>query len=462
MDDLVKAQPSARRHFISIGRLLIVNDVICVTAALVASWFLRFGAVRMPGEYLLLVAAAIPLWPLVFQSFSLYRPQHLAPEIEFRRVVTACVAGIFVLVLVSFWSKSSFSRGWIALALGTSVVLELSSRRLWRAYIAEQRILGRLALRTLVVGADPEALGTALVLSVEHGFEVVGLVSTEGDEVGSVASVAELPDFIPREEIDCVFVVPTGMTREDVSDVVGHGRRCGVEVRIISQIPQLLTSRLSIHPLGKAMTLVVVPPHLTRFQIALKRISDIVISATLLLLFAPLLLVLTFLIVVTSGRPVFFRQVRVTKGERTFHILKFRTMRTSTAEALEAAQMDPSAAFFKLGADDPNITPMGRFMRRWSLDELPQLFNVLKGDMSLVGPRPLPAEQVAAHRELLGARHDVLAGMTGWWQIRGRSDVGPEEAARMDIFYIENWSLLLDFYVLLKTLGVVFAKRGAY
>jgi len=416
----------------------------------------------MPPEYLLLVAVAVPLWLFVFQSFALYRPQHLGPETEFRRVVTACAAGIFLLVLVSFWSKASFSRGWIALALVCSLVFELSSRRIWRAYIAEQRAAGRLALRTVIVGADPGALGATMLLTADAGFEVVGFVSGGPEDIGSVANISELPDLVRREEIDCIFVVPTAMAREKVSEVVGQGRRCGVEVRLISQIPELLTSRIAIHPMGAAMALVVVPPHLTRFQEILKRIFDVAVSLALLIFFSPLLLVCALLIMATSGRPVFFQQVRLTKEERAFNILKFRTMQAATAEALEAAQLDPSEAFFKLGADDSNITPIGRFMRRWSIDELPQLFNVLRGDMSLVGPRPLPAEQVAAHRELLGARHDVPSGMTGWWQIRGRSDLSPEEAARLDIFYIENWSLLLDFYVLMKTAGAVLTKRGAY
>ncbi len=455
-------QPSARKHFRSIGRLLILNDVICIAVALVGAWLLRFGTPLMPPEYLLLVAAAILLWPLVFQSFSLYRPQHLAPEMEFRRVITACAAGTLLLVLVSFWSKASFSRGWIALALLCSILLELSSRRIWRAYIAEQRAAGRLALRTVIVGADPGALGATMLLTADAGFKIVGLVSGGQEDVDSVANISELPDLVRREEIDCIFVVPTSMAREEVSEVVGQGRRCGVEVRLLSQIPELLTSRIAIHPMGAAMALVVVPPHLTRFQEILKRIFDVVVSLSLLIFFSPILLLCALLIVTTAGRPVFFRQVRLTKAERTFNILKFRTMQAATAEALEAVHLDSSEAFFKLGADDSNITPIGRFMRRWSIDELPQLFNVLRGDMSLVGPRPLPAEQVAAHRELLGSRHDVPSGMTGWWQIRGRSAVSAEEAARLDIFYIENWSLLLDFYVLMKTLGAVLTKRGAY
>jgi lipopolysaccharide/colanic/teichoic acid biosynthesis glycosyltransferase len=155
---------------------------------------------------------------------------------------------------------------------------------------------------------------------------------------------------------------------------------------------------------------------------------------------------------------VFFHQKRVTRGGRTFKMHKFRTM---TIGASDATDLDMSVPFFKLD-QDPRITPIGHRLRKWSLDELPQLWNVICGEMSLVGPRPLPAEQVATNLELLGPRHEVSAGMTGWWQINGRSDVVPEEAVRLDTFYIENWSLTFDLYILLKTLSTVLERRGAY
>jgi lipopolysaccharide/colanic/teichoic acid biosynthesis glycosyltransferase len=158
----------------------------------------------------------------------------------------------------------------------------------------------------------------------------------------------------------------------------------------------------------------------------------------------------------SSRGPVFFRQDRVTTGGRIFPMYKFRTMKVNVD-----SPADTSAPFFKLQAD-PRLTRVGAVLRRLSLDELPQLLNVLRGEMSLVGPRPLPADQVAANLELLSPRHEVPAGMTGWWQVNGRSGVTPEEAIHLDQFYIENWSLSLDLYVILKTFGAVVGQRGAH
>jgi lipopolysaccharide/colanic/teichoic acid biosynthesis glycosyltransferase len=158
----------------------------------------------------------------------------------------------------------------------------------------------------------------------------------------------------------------------------------------------------------------------------------------------------------SSPGPALFHQERVTKGGRVFRMHKFRTMRIDVD-----TPVDTSAPFFKLESD-PRLTPIGRVLRRLSLDELPQFWNVLKGDMSLVGPRPLPADQVAANLELLGPRHEVPAGVTGWWQINGRSGVRPEEAVHLDQFYIENWSLSLDLYIVLKTFGAVLGQNGAH
>jgi lipopolysaccharide/colanic/teichoic acid biosynthesis glycosyltransferase len=183
--------------------------------------------------------------------------------------------------------------------------------------------------------------------------------------------------------------------------------------------------------------------------------------AAVALMLALLLVIVALAIRLTSRGQVLFRQRRITKDGRPFTMYKFRTMVDEPEWVLEGATIDLTEPFFKL-KDDPRLTGVGRLLRASSLDELPQLWNVIVGDMSLVGPRPLPAEQVAASAEFLCPRHEMRGGITGWWQISGRSDLDSEEALRLDIFYIENWSLSLDVYILLRTIGTVLAGRGAW
>ena len=190
-----------------------------------------------------------------------------------------------------------------------------------------------------------------------------------------------------------------------------------------------------------------------------KRSIDVGVITLMLPVVLPLMALIAAAVKLTSPGPALFRQSRVTQGGRAFVMLKFRTMRERRADdRLD----DVSDVFHKLGKNDPRITPIGRTLRRFSLDELPQLFNVLRGDMSLIGPRPLPVDQVAANSELFDGRHEMPAGLSGWWQVNGRSDLDPLTSVRMDLFYIDNWSLGLDLRIVLRTARAILGGRGAY
>jgi exopolysaccharide biosynthesis polyprenyl glycosylphosphotransferase len=232
-------------------------------------------------------------------------------------------------------------------------------------------------------------------------------------------------------------------------------------MRVSANTREVLTSRVSVHQVHDLMALAVRSATLTGTQAALKRTFDIVVSSICSIVLAPLMLLVAVAIKLTSRGPVLFRQERVTKDGRTFTVYKFRTMIVDPERVLGDEVIDISELFFKM-PEDPRLTRIGGFLRSSSVDELPQLWNVIRGDMSLVGPRPLAREQVEANLELLDLRHEVRAGLTGWWQIHGRSGVEPKDALKMDLFYIENWSLTLDLYVLLKTVGVVLRRKGAY
>jgi exopolysaccharide biosynthesis polyprenyl glycosylphosphotransferase len=395
--------------------------------------------------------AAPFVWIAVFNSLGLYRLMHLQAWDEFRRIIAGCTAGTAAIAMAAFWTKSNMSRQWIAVAWALAVGLTLATRYGWRRHAAAGRRQGRLSLRTLVVGGGEESARLARLLECTSRYA----------PVGSVPSATTLGAVIRATHAECVFVASSDVTVEQVSEITRIGRASGVELRFSTNTLTALSPPMVTRPTAGVMTLCLSPVRLTRPEAAIKRGFDVVVSMVALVIALPLMLAVAVGIRLTSPGPVLFRQSRVTKHGRVFQVMKFRTMRVDADRYLHEHDIDGSAAFFKLGGEDPRITRFGRVLRLASIDELPQLVNVLRGDMSLVGPRPLPVEQVDANVELLASRHEVTAGLSGWWQVHGRSDISAEQAMKLDMFYIENWSLSLDIFILLKTVCVVLSRRGA-
>jgi exopolysaccharide biosynthesis polyprenyl glycosylphosphotransferase len=450
------------RRYRAISTGLAVTDAASIVAALMISYQVRYSMRPMPLRELAVVVVAPLLWVAVFRSFNLYAPQHLSPPDEFRGVIGASSVGIVLVVMASYWSKSSFPRAWIGLSWLLAILLELATRRAWESYRLHLKQDGRLALRTLIVGTTREATRLAETFKdPTTGYAPIGYVrasdpSTPANSLPVVGDLRDLRRLVREHEADCCFVASTSVSAEDMLEVTQVARQEGTEVRVSANLSQTLTSRLTLHKVGGAIALSIRPVRLTGTQAAMKRAFDLVVASTALVVTLPLWVAIAAAIRLSSPGPVFFNQERVTKGGRVFRMHKFRTMRVDVD-----SPVDTTTPFFKLQSD-PRLTPIGRVLRRLSLDELPQFWNVLKGDMSLVGPRPLPADQVAANLELLSPRHEVPAGATGWWQINGRSGVTPEEAIHLDQFYIENWSLALDLYIVLKTFGAVLGQKGAH
>jgi exopolysaccharide biosynthesis polyprenyl glycosylphosphotransferase len=466
---------AVRRRYGRIGLGMIVTDAVCASAALLAAYRLAglTSVLSMSLVERLGVVIAPLLWVGLFQAFSLYAPQRLAPAEEFRRVIGATSLGVVVLVLLTYRSEHPLPPLWIGVAWLVAIYLELATRRVWRWHQHRMKLDGRLALRTLIVGANADAAKLAATLRQPgSGFNPIGYVRVDG-QPGSAAidqrddvlgELGQLRPLVRERAADCLFITSTSVSASDIAEAAQIGRQEGIEIRLSANIAETLTSRLAFQQVGPVIALSLRPVRLAGPQAAGKRAFDLVAASLALLLTLPLWLAAAVAIGLSSPGPVLFHQQRVTKGGRHFRMHKFRTMRARPKGAPDetAKLMDPSSPFFKLGDADPRVTTVGRFLRRFSIDELPQLLNILKGEMSLVGPRPLPAEQVAANLELLGPRHEVPAGMTGWWQINGRSEVTPEEALHLDQFYIENWSLTLDLYIVLKTFGAVLRREGAY
>lgn len=463
---LPEAQGTALAGLRRIGIAVMIGDGSSILVGLITPQLLG-GLVPVANrDFGLVLALAPAVWIAVFHSFGLYGLRYLSAPEEFRRVISATTFGVLLVMVGSVWWDEALDRPSLAITWAVALVLEFVVRRVARWYIGQGRQTGRLALRTLIIGTNEEAVSVANVLAPSvRGFVPIGFVapsrtSSEPENGVVLGTLDDLPGLISGMWVECVLIASTAVTAADMYRISRCCRMANIEMRVSANTREVLTSRVSVHQVHDLMVLAVRSAKLTRSQAMVKRSFDLIVSSIGLVLSAPLMTAIAVAVKVSSPGPILFRQERVTKDGRSFIVLKFRTMfdpaRRSRNEAIDISQ-----PFFKLAAD-PRMTRIGRILRSWSLDELPQLWNVIRGDMSLVGPRPLAVEQVASNIGLLEARHEVRAGLTGWWQVNGRSELDPKDALKMDVFYIENWSLALDLYVVLKTVGVVLTRKGAY
>jgi exopolysaccharide biosynthesis polyprenyl glycosylphosphotransferase len=456
----------ARRAFRRLTAVLVAADALTILATLVAVHAVITKTEGFDRHFVVVLIFAPVLWVAVLHAFHLYEGDQLAPWEEFRGLISATSIGVVLILVGTFWWKTSISRTWLAWAWLIALLLELVVRRVYRWYVRHGKRTGRLALRTLIVGTGKEAARMRDAMSEPvRGFTPVGHIaltdgreSTEGEPV--LGGMADLTEAITQHDVECVFVSSSEVPPALMTEIARVCRRTDSQLRFSANLPETLMTRLSVQTVAEVPILSLRPVRLTGTRAFVKRSVDALFGAVGLVVASPFLVLIGAAIRLTSKGPALFHQARVTKDGRIFTMYKFRTMVVNPEAALNGAVIDVTRPFFKL-EDDPRVTRVGRFLRSWSLDELPQLWNVVKGDMSLVGPRALPVEQVATHQEALAHRNEVRAGMTGWWQIQGRSDVDYERALKMDLFYIENWSLTLDLYIILKSIGAVLARRGA-
>jgi exopolysaccharide biosynthesis polyprenyl glycosylphosphotransferase len=457
-----------RRGYLALTAGTALTDVVSVLLAFALSSLSHRHVMRTTLDVWLL-AVVTPLLVLgVFSAFRLYDTRRLAAAEEFRRLLLAVTMIITSAVTFSYWTKSSFSRLWIGLAWILALAFVLTTRYAWRHVARRARRHGRLAMRTLIVGANAEAGRLATEMGHRHlGFVPLGYVCADAwgrptTDIPMLGHVDELQDLIARFDADCVFVATSSIRPEHMAQVSRAARRTGIEVRVTANVQEVLSTRVAAQPIGGLMAFSLKPVRLSGLQAGAKRSFDIIVTVLGSLILLPVFLGLALAVKLTSRGPVFFKQERVGYHGRPFEMLKFRTMVADAEDRLgDVLHLNEATGpLFKI-RDDPRITPVGRFLRKWSLDELPQLWNVLTGDMSLVGPRPPLPREVAEYEDWMLSRLEVRPGLTGLWQVSGRSELPFDDYVRLDLFYIENWSLAYDLYILGKTVPTLALARGA-
>jgi exopolysaccharide biosynthesis polyprenyl glycosylphosphotransferase len=338
---------------------------------------------------------------------------------------------------------------------------ELVTRDVWR--------LAGVRRRAVLLGSGERLEDLRRALGQGRGgidYEFLGAVTDdtgEGRALPVLGGIHELPLVLDRLHPDELIVSGVDVRDKDLLDLVEHANRAGVKVRVAPTTMDLLTQRVE-YVAGQGVPLFELrPPVFAGLDWATKRVFDVVVSVGIVLLATPLWLLTALAVKLGSPGPVFYRDQRVGLGEREFGMFKFRSMYTDAGArqaGLEGAN-EASGPLFKI-KDDPRVTRVGRFLRRYSVDELPQILNVLRGEMSLVGPRPLPLRDYVMLEDWHRKRYLVLPGMTGLWQVSGRIELTFDDLVRLDFYYLENWSIWLDISILAKTLPAVLARRGAY
>ena len=320
--------------------------------------------------------------------------------------------------------------------------------------------------RAVLVGSGSHIEAVAHALKGNQQIDAIGFVSlTPRPENGlkNMGPLETLDQYFGSESIDEVLIADPDFPQEEAVDLVDRCHRHGVRVRVAPSTMEILMDRVEFVP-GQALPLFELkPPVFEGIDFALKRSFDVVVSSLILLFAAPLLGIAALLVKTTSRGPVFYRSVRPGLGGMPFSCFKFRTM-YEDADVRQADLEDHNEAggvIFKM-RNDPRVTPVGRFLRRWSIDELPQLFNVVRNEMSLVGPRPLPARDYERLEDWHRKRYLVLPGMTGLWQVSGRSELDFDELVRLDFLYLERWSVFLDLAIMVRTIPAVFRAKGAW
>jgi exopolysaccharide biosynthesis polyprenyl glycosylphosphotransferase len=446
----------------------VILDLVGAVVAGEVVVLLRYqGGADLAGvDYRLLVLAFAVLWVTTLALTGGYDRRVLGVGTEeFRRVASAAVRALAALAVIVVAGKLDVARSVVGLGLPFAAALTLVGRWGARKYLHQARRAESLAHHVLLVGGgdDGQRLAVSLARHREAGLRVVGACGDGPPPagvplMGSVEDVARVCDELG---VDTVAVAGlSALGPEGLRRLSWTLERRGIDLLLAPGLLHVAVPRIVFRPVDGIPLLHVDEPRLSGPKQWLKSSVDRGLGVLVLLSLSPLILLLACGVVLTSRGPAFFRQERVGREGKEFHIWKLRTM-VDGAEQLPVASNDADGLLFKLRGD-PRVTPLGRFLRRWSLDELPQLLNVVTGSMSLVGPRPPLPGEVARYGDDVRRRLLVRPGMTGLWQVSGRSDLSWEESVRLDLQYVENWSLSLDAVILLRTVSAVLARRGAY
>lgn len=458
-------------------------DAAVVVWAVAGAFGVRFGfadnAETKDGEYILLSLALIVVWCLMLGYWGTREARILgAGSEEYKRVIAASGWLFGFVAVISYALKIDTARGFVGLAFPAGVIGLLAARWLMRQHLAVDRKNGHSSSKVLIVGSLSSAVHLVRSLRTQPaaGYLPVAVHVPPTEVSAGCALDLGIPVSATESGVESVLLAvdSAGIDAVAISSGAPLGptdlRQLGWELAardigmiLAPALTDVAGPRIHTQPVAGLPLIHVSTPKLTGGKKVAKRVFDIVVAGALTLGLLPIFLLIAALVRSTSHGPVFYMQERIGLRGTSFRMLKFRSMKANADAELQhllAEQGSADEPLFKV-ENDPRITPVGRILRKFSLDELPQLLNVIGGSMSLVGPRPQRASEVALYDDAAHRRLYVSPGMSGLWQVSGRSNLTWEESIRLDLYYVENWSLMGDVVILLKTFKAVFASTGA-
>jgi exopolysaccharide biosynthesis polyprenyl glycosylphosphotransferase len=473
--------PAARSRWSTrYARRLSISDTIIVAAVIILSRLLLItgsdlissAAVQsFEMSYSVLSVLLAVVWLIALQAGDSRDEKEIGSGLtEYRRVLRASITTFVLLVAMAFFTGFELSRLWMLTVIPAGTVALLLSRWGWRQWLAAKRRQGLYTQRAILLGSSKNVVRTAVELDRkhDHGYSVVGVALTDG---GTETMIADLPIVgdantvaaaLQNLHADTIIATGGDLESDSLRDLAWH---LAPHQRLIvsSALSDMGNHRVYMRPVAGLPLIHVETPHIAMSGRFVKRAFDLVVSSALLFLLAPTMLLIGFLVRQDSPGGVFYRQVRVGRNGEPFSILKFRSMSADSDARLAELVSDhgDEKGLFKM-KNDPRVTKIGAVLRRYSLDELPQLINVLKGEMSLVGPRPALPTEVSEYDRREMRRLAVTPGLSGLWQVSGRSNLSWLDGIRLDLYYVENWSLTQDLQILVRTARAVLKSDGAY
>jgi exopolysaccharide biosynthesis polyprenyl glycosylphosphotransferase len=467
-------------------RRLCISDISVIVVAVLAAQVIRFGFAADDhepqwarnvtlGGYTIVSAALAAVWIGFLMLGSVWSPRLIGRGLEEYRGISYVTFRFFGLIAItSLLLRVEFARGYLAIALPMGLLGLMANRSLLRRHAARQRISGRYYTDVLVLGCCTAArdLQKSFGRDPGAGHRVVGLYLLGDRDVTDLDEV-DVPVFTDADSIaDAVCKTRADTVAVAAIETMGHqGIRSllwqllplGVDLVVTPGIVDVADQRLQMRPVGNLPLLHIDRPQFDRAMAFGKAAFDIAFATAALLVFMPVMLAAAVAVKLDSGGPVFYLSERIGLNGEPFRMIKFRSMYPNSEAALELLRLwnDGAGPLFKM-REDPRVTNVGRLLRKYSLDELPQFFNVLTGHMSVVGPRPPLRAEVERYDPIVRRRLLVKPGLTGLWQVSGRSNLPWEEAVRLDQYYIENWSMVQDLIIIKKTIAAVVRSDGAY